>query len=190
MQDISTYLQQEVEAHRKAMDLFIRHTRHDFITVADKLLSAIRAGNKIMLCGNGGSAADAQHIAAELSGRFRKKRGGLPAIALTTNTSALTAIGNDYDFEYIFARQIEAISKPGDVLIAISTSGQSPNMMRAVEVARGNGCLTLCLSGGPGNPLSMFSHHAIMVPSEDTARIQEMHILVGHILCGWIEENL
>jgi D-sedoheptulose 7-phosphate isomerase len=157
---------------------------------AERLLTALRAGHKVLLCGNGGSAADAQHIAAELVGRYTRERRGLPAIALTTDTSALTAIGNDYGFDRIFARQVEALGQSGDVLIAISTSGNSPNVLQAVEKARGMGVVTVGLAGRGGGALRTASDLCIVAPHDETARIQELHITIGHILCDLVEAAL
>ena len=150
---------------------------------------AICSGNKIILCGNGGSAADAQHIAAEFTGRFVKERKALAAISLTTDTSAITAIGNDYGFDKIFERQVEAIAFPGDVLIGISTSGNSQNVVNAIKKANDIGCFTIGLSGNDGGELSRICISNIVIPSSKTARIQEMHILVGHIFCDYIDRN-
>ncbi|MEW6444679.1 MAG: D-sedoheptulose 7-phosphate isomerase [Pseudomonadota bacterium] len=152
------------------------------------LVRALRGGARILLCGNGGSAADAQHIAAELVGRFARARRGLPAIALTTDTSALTSIGNDFGFDQLFARQVEALAREGDILIGISTSGNSRNVIEAVTVARGLGVVTIGLLGGAGGELKDRVDHALIVPSPDTPRIQECHILIGHIWCAMIDE--
>jgi D-sedoheptulose 7-phosphate isomerase len=148
---------------------------------------ALLSGKKILLAGNGGSAADAQHIAAELVGRFVKERKGLPAIALTTDTSALTAIGNDYGFENIFARQIDTLAVQGDVFVGITTSGNSFNIIKAVEAARAKGLKIIVLSGKNGGQLRGCGDVEIIVPSDITARIQEMHILIGHIICEFID---
>jgi D-sedoheptulose 7-phosphate isomerase len=154
------------------------------------ILGALKNGNKIILCGNGGSAGDAQHIAAELTGRYKVERRGLPGLALTTDTSALTAIGNDYGYEYVFSRQMEALAVPGDVLIAISTSGNSRNVINAIEKAREIGCDIMGLSGRDGGRMnSVCGDMNIVVPSDDTARIQEMHILIGHILCQIVDDG-
>ncbi|MEW6765585.1 MAG: D-sedoheptulose 7-phosphate isomerase [Pseudomonadota bacterium] len=152
------------------------------------LVEALRRGGRIFICGNGGSAADAQHIAAELVGRFAHPRRGLPAIALTTDTSALTSIGNDFGFDHVFARQVEALAREGDILIGISTSGNSRNVIEAVTVARGHGVVTIGLLGGAGGELKDKVDHALIVPSPDTPRIQECHILIGHIWCAMIDE--
>jgi D-sedoheptulose 7-phosphate isomerase len=146
-------------------------------------------GNKILICGNGGSAADAQHIAAEFVGRYETERAALPAIALTTDTSALTALANDYDFERIFARQVDALAREGDLLIAISTSGNSPNVIAAVMKARQKGCRILGMTGAKGKKLASLCDRAVLVPSERTARIQEAHITIAHIWCEIIDEK-
>jgi D-sedoheptulose 7-phosphate isomerase len=151
--------------------------------------NAIKNGQTLFLCGNGGSAADAQHIAAEFTGRFLKEREGLPAIALTTDTSALTAIGNDYGFSRIFSRQIEALGKSGDVLIAISTSGNSENVLEAITEAKRKKMLVLGLTGKDGGKMELACNVNIIIPSAITARIQEMHILIGHIFCEMVDSN-
>jgi D-sedoheptulose 7-phosphate isomerase len=153
------------------------------------ITDCIEKGNKVLLFGNGGSAADAQHIAAEFTGRFVKERRSLPAIALTTDTSAITAIGNDYGFDRIFERQVEGLANPGDVLIGISTSGNSPNVVKALEAGKNQGCKTIGLSGRDGGQMNICSDINIVVPSNITARIQEMHILIGHIICEAIDAD-
>ena len=150
-------------------------------------LNTLQNGNKIMIAGNGGSAADAQHIAAELVGRFTTERRALAAIALTTDTSILTSIGNDYGFNSIFARQIQGLGKSGDVFIAISTSGNSANIMEAVKEAKIQGVKTIGWLGKLGGALKILVDLPIVIDSNDTARIQEMHILIGHILCEYID---
>jgi D-sedoheptulose 7-phosphate isomerase len=154
------------------------------------LVDALRRKAKVFFFGNGGSAADAQHLAAELAGRFLRERRALPGLALTTNSSCLTAIGNDYSYEVVFARQIEALGTSGDVAIAISTSGNSTNVLRAVEMARTMGLFTLGLTGRDGGQLRELAHLCLRVPSDHTPRIQEMHILLGHILCEIAEEGV
>jgi D-sedoheptulose 7-phosphate isomerase len=153
------------------------------------LRNCIKNGGKILICGNGGSAADSQHIAAEIVGRFKKERKGLPAIALTTDTSILTSVGNDYGYDYIFARQVEALSTPKDVLIGITTSGNSANVVRAIEAANEIGASTIGLTGGTGGKLNALCEHNIIVPANVTARIQEAHIFIGHCLCEIIESD-
>jgi D-sedoheptulose 7-phosphate isomerase len=157
---------------------------------AELMIATLRAGGKVMLCGNGGSAADAQHIAAELMGRYRKDRAPLPALALTVDTSALTAIANDYAFADVFARQLKGIGQKGDLLIAISTSGNSPNVLRAVEAAKEMGIATLALTGQPGGRLAGLADLAIPAPAAPSNAVQEMHIALGHILCGILEDAL
>jgi D-sedoheptulose 7-phosphate isomerase len=147
----------------------------------------LHSGNQIFWCGNGGSAADAQHLAAEMVGRFRRERRGLPSIALTTDTSVLTSIANDYGYEAVFSRQIEALGRPGDVLVGISTSGNSCNVIAALEVARLRGVTTVAFTGAGGGRMGPLTDHLFAVGSRDTARIQEAHILAGHMLCDWLE---
>lgn len=157
----------------------------------DDAVKCLSGGGRIFLCGNGGSAADAQHIAAELSGRYVKERPGLAGIALTTDTSVLTAVGNDYGFERIFARQVEALGRPGDLLIGISTSGNSANVLAAFETAERMGVKTWGFSGRDGGRMTtMIGAQNIVVPIQETARVQEMHILLGHLLCEGIDELL
>ena len=154
---------------------------------AHLLIDALANGKKILICGNGGSAADSQHIAAELVGKLCIKRRALPAIALTTDTSNLTAVGNDFGYEWIFQRQVEALGQPGDVLLGISTSGKSPNVLSAVKTARDQKMKVLAFSGGEGGPLAKAADVAVVIPSTNTQRIQESHITVGHVLCELIE---
>jgi len=157
---------------------------------ADAMTKCLRSGNKILFFGNGGSAADAQHLAAELSGRFLKERPSLSGWALTTNTSAMTAIGNDYSFDEVFTRQIQGIGRPQDIAFAISTSGNSPNVLKAVELAREKKMISIALAGKTGGKLRERVDHCICIPSDQTPRIQEAHILTGHILCELIDEDL
>ena len=151
---------------------------------------ALQAGNKILLCGNGGSAADAQHIAAELVGRYEQERRAFPAISLTTDTSALTALSNDYGYEEIFARQVKALGNSGDVLIAISTSGKSSNVVNAADQARTLGCRTIALTGCSGEPLASRCDLAVVVPSNRTSRVQEAHITIGHLWCEMVDNAI
>src|SRR5438552_35941 len=157
---------------------------------AEVITTCLRAGGKLLLFGNGGSAADAQHLAAEFVGRFVRERPGLPAIALTTDSSILTAVGNDYGFDQIFARQVQALGCPGDVAIAISTSGNSPNVIEGVKAAKRGDLKTIGLSGQDGGLLAKEADIAITIASRSTARIQECHITIGHILCELKEEAL
>ena len=158
--------------------------------VADLIVATYRRQGKVLIAGNGGSAADAQHIAAELVSRFTFERPALPALALTTDTSILTGIGNDYGYDSLFSRQVEASGRPGDVFIGISTSGNSTNIVRALEAARANGLITVGLTGATGGKMGGLCDHCLKVPSNDTPRIQECHITVGHILCAHTENTL
>jgi len=160
------------------------------VAVADAAVRSIEAGGKLILLGNGGSAGDAQHIAAEFVGRFAMERRALPALALSVNTSCLTAIGNDYGYDQVFARQMEALGRPGDMAIGISTSGKSLNVLRGLEKARTLGLYTVALTGGSGGTLKPVVDHCICVPSVSTARIQECHILIGHIISELVEAIL
>ena len=158
--------------------------------VTTKIIQAFKDGNKLLLCGNGGSASDAQHIAAELSGRFIKERKPLYAEALHVNSSYMTAVSNDYGFESTYSRMLEAIGKKGDVLIALSTSGNSENVINAVKMANSLGMLSVGMTGAMGGKIKDLCQHNIIIPSSNTARVQEAHILVGHIFCQIIEEQL
>ena len=158
--------------------------------VSRRMAEVLRGGGKLLFFGNGGSAADAQHLAAEFVNRFLLDRGPLAALALTTDTSALTSIGNDLGFDQIFARQVEALGRPGDLVVAISTSGNSLNVLRGVEAARRLGCATVGLTGGSGGLLAQAVEEAFVVPSAETPRIQEAHITLGHVLCALVEELL
>ena len=158
--------------------------------VSALLANRLRAGGTLFTCGNGGSAADAQHIAAELSGKFYLHRPGLPALALTVNTSALTAIANDFSYDEVFSRQLEAQARPGDVLFALTTSGRSPNCRKAVAWARGNGVLTVAFTGSRGSDFASLCDHAFVIASDDTPHIQEAHITLGHALCALAEAAL
>ena len=180
----------EIKAHQVVVEATLSTLQSRIYTASIIASEALKNGHKIMLCGNGGSAADAQHIAAELSGRYKTERRGLAGLALTTDTSVLTAVGNDYGFDRIFDRQVEALAQKGDVLIGISTSGHSKNVVRALSLARNMGCRTVGLSGRDGGVMSEFCDVNIIVPSDDTPRIQEMHILIGHILCQAIDDTV
>ena len=162
----------------------------NIVGAVELCVESLRAGGKVMFAGNGGSAADAQHWSAELVSRFNYDRPGLAAIALTTDTSALTAIGNDYGYEFSFSRQVEALGRPGDVLIAISTSGNSPNVLKAVEAAKSNAILVIGLTGANGGKLAAACDLAFQVPSDATPRIQEGHEFLGHMLCELIETEM
>ncbi len=160
------------------------------VAIAGRIVATFQRGGKVLLCGNGGSAADAQHIAAEFVSRFRRERRGLPAIALTTDTSILTAIGNDYGYERVFARQVEALGQPGDVVVGISTSGTSASVLAAMRAARERGLTAIGLAGATGGLLIDHVDVCLCVPSQNTARIQEVHITVAHVVCEIVERSL
>ena len=160
------------------------------VRIVEEIVKALKDGGKIIFFGNGGSAADAQHLAAELVGRFKLERRGLPALALSTNTSVLTSVGNDYSFAQVFARQVEALGKREDVAMGISTSGGAVNVIEGILAAKARGIFTIGLTGGKGGKLAELVDLAIVVPSPDTARIQEAHITVGHLVCQLVEERL
>jgi D-sedoheptulose 7-phosphate isomerase len=171
----------------KTKETFIEENVSTIISLAEKIALAFTSDRKLILCGNGGSAADAQHIAAEFVNRFILERPPLPAIALTTDTSIITSIGNDYTFEEIFSKQVKAIGVEGDILLAISTSGNSRNIIAAIRAARSQGIYTVGLSGGDGGRLAGLSDLAMVVKNNSTARIQETHILTGHIICQLVD---
>ena len=184
----SEVLARSLEEHLKTIQALI-DSRLAEIEAAGRLIwDALKSGNKILLCGNGGSAADAQHIAAELVGRYELQRRAFPAISLTTDTSALTAVSNDYGYEEVFSRQVEALAVAGDVLIAISTSGKSPSVVRAADQARARGCKTVALTGCSGEPLTSHCDLAVVVPSDRTSRVQEAHITIGHLWCEIVDK--
>ncbi len=183
-------LSRELEEHREVFEATARMLKDPLIRVLDILERSLRAGGKILLFGNGGSAADAQHIAAELVIRYAGNRRAFAAISLATDTSALTACGNDLGFEAIFERQIEALGRPNDVAVGISTSGNSANVLRGLRLARGMGLTTVGLTGAGGGQMTALCDAAVVVPSGVTARIQEMHISIGHILCKGLEQRL
>jgi D-sedoheptulose 7-phosphate isomerase len=158
--------------------------------IAAVVIAALRSGNKLLIIGNGGSAADAQHIAAEIVGRYKQDRPAWAAIALTTDTSALTAIANDYGFEQVFARQVEGLGQRGDVLLALSTSGRSPNILAALRTARERGLVTIGFTGSKGEALAEFCDHLLVAPSADTPIVQQIHLAVAHGICEEIEQTL
>jgi D-sedoheptulose 7-phosphate isomerase len=184
--EIRSLFDKNIELHQIAKEALTAKIAEAAVLI----IEAYGQSKKLLLCGNGGSAADAQHIAAELVGRFKKERRGLPAIALTTDTSIMTAVANDYWYDLLFARQIEALGDKDDVLIAISTSGNSANIIRAVEAARFKGLKTIGLLGSDGGKLKDLVDVALIVPSPDADRAQEVHILIGHILCSLIDEKI
>lgn len=176
------------KSHETLTSLTYEHCGSTILRLASCIIDALEDGRKVFFMGNGGSAADAQHLTAELVGRFTRERQGLPAIALTTDTSILTAIANDYGYDQIFSRQIEALAQDGDVVVGISTSGNSPNILKAMEAASNKGCILVGFAGNKGGKLYENTDLCITVPSLVTARIQEMHILIGHVLCDIVEE--
>ena len=183
-------VEQIIAEHVAMVNAIREHCQPDIVRFAEVCTAALKAGRKVLFCGNGGSAADSQHLAAELIGRFQKERRGLPGIALTTDTSILTAVGNDYGFDSVFSRQVEALALPGDVVVGLSTSGNSPNVVRALEAAKAIGAVTVGLTGRNGGKLARTSDICIKVPAEVTARVQEGHSLIGHIVCQLIDEGV
>lgn len=186
---MQSYIENEFEKISQNF-LNLKELAPQILEVANVCVNALKNNNKILLCGNGGSAADSQHIAAEFVCKYKKERPALNAIALTTNTSVLTAAANDLAFDYIFERQIESFGKAGDVLFALSTSGKSINVIRAVEKANELGVKTIALTGADGGALKYKANLIIKVPSDITNNIQEMHIAIGHIICDIVEKNL
>jgi D-sedoheptulose 7-phosphate isomerase len=178
------------DEHARLQREFLKHGTDMVVRVAEVLLQAFRKGRTVYFFGNGGSAADAQHLAAEFVNRFRVERRALPALALTTDTSTLTAIANDSSFDRVFARQIEAFGRPDDVAVGISTSGESPNVIAGIRQARQQGLVTIGFSGGDGGALLRESDHCIVVPSKTTARIQELHLIAGHAICDIVEQEI
>jgi len=183
-------IKNEFLSHLETVNKTIEIMQEHLAEASTLAVETLKSGNKILLCGNGGSAADAQHIAAELVGRYKSERRGLPAIALTTDTSALTAISNDYGYDRVFDRQVEALANKGDLLIGISTSGNSANILSALQAAKDLGCNTLGMSGKDGGKMNDICDINLIVPSDDTPRIQEMHILLGHTICQIIDNEL
>ena len=179
----------ELTAHKEVIEKVIDSLQQDIKRACEIALNTINSGNKIILVGNGGSAADAQHIAAEFTGRYKVERKGLPAIALTTDTSALTAIGNDYGYEFVFERQVEALANKGDLIIGISSTGNSANIINAFKKGKEIGCNSIGFSGKGGGKFNGACDLNIIVPSEDTPRVQEMHILIGHIICQIVDNS-
>jgi D-sedoheptulose 7-phosphate isomerase len=183
------FLSRELDEHTDTVVRTREQLSAEFARLVSTCAEALRGGHKILFFGNGGSAADAQHLATELVVRYRTNRRALPAIALTTDTSALTAIGNDFGFESLFSRQVEALCRAGDVAIGISTSGNSENVIRGLQAARANGAVTVAFTGEGGGRLAGQVDVCIFVPSKITARIQEMHLMLGHVLCELLEQE-
>jgi D-sedoheptulose 7-phosphate isomerase len=180
----------ELEESANIKKIIAQNLSDTIVNAAKMIIDAYKTGGKVLLIGNGGSAADAQHIAAELVGRFKLERKGLPAIALTTDTSILTALANDYGYDTVFSRQLETLANDKDILIAITTSGTSPNILKAVEMARSKNITVIGLTGGDGGKLQDVADITIAVPSDSTPRIQESHITIGHIICNLVEKEL
>ena len=179
----------ELLADRRGL-LDAPHYQEQVVAIAAAIAQAFRSGHKVLWCGNGGSAADAQHLAAEFSGRFLRERGGLPSEALSVNTSALTAIANDYGYDNVFARQVEAFARPGDVVVGITTSGKSPNVLRALAAARKAGATTVAFTGNGGGPIADDAELILLGPHGYSALVQEVHITLGHIICDLVEQDL
>jgi D-sedoheptulose 7-phosphate isomerase len=186
--NIDNFIEEQLLAAAMLRTALATGYRSQISGIAEAVVSTFLSGHKLLLCGNGGSASDAEHIAAEFVGRFRRNRIPLPAIALTANGANLTAIGNDFGFEDVFARQVEALGQPGDLLIALSTSGQSRNILRAVETARAGGLTTVGLTGARGAEFASACTLCLVVPSAETAQIQECHMAVCHLVCEVVDE--
>jgi D-sedoheptulose 7-phosphate isomerase len=185
-----------IAVHLDASLAALQHAAHDEVlldvarNIAAAIIAALRSGNKLLIIGNGGSAADAQHIAAEIVGRYKQDRPGYAAIALTTDTSALTSIANDYGFEQVFSRQVEGLGKRGDVLLALSTSGKSPNILAALRFARDRGLVTVGFTGSRGENLRALCDHLLIAPSDDTPVIQQIYLAVAHGICDEVEQTM
>ena len=189
--NVKKIFESEINEHISSIDFFLKNYFDDFKEFLDLVIKTLKKGNKIILFGNGGSASDAQHIAAELVVKYKKKRRSIPAISLSTDTSTLTAIGNDFSFNEIFSRQIESIGKPGDIAIGITTSGKSKNVINALKLAKKKKITSVILTKKKypnKQQLEKISDFILGVPAEETARIQELHILVGHLMCAVIDE--
>jgi D-sedoheptulose 7-phosphate isomerase len=184
-------LANELKTHQDVLEQTVEQMADVIEQIVNALIRCFRQGNKLMICGNGGSAADAQHVAGEFVNRFRYDHAALPAVALTTDTSILTSIGNDSAFEYIFSRQVEALAKLGDILVGISTSGGSPNVLKALETGQKLGLTTIAFTGEKGGELmGSKCDLCLVVPSDDTPHIQESHIFIWHVICGVVEQIL
>jgi D-sedoheptulose 7-phosphate isomerase len=186
----TAWIERAAAAHQETIARFVREQGKELAGVAEWLLGAVEGGAAVLFFGNGGSAADAQHLAAELVNRFRRERRALRAVALTTDSSVLTSIANDVDYRRVFARQIEALGSKGDVAVGISTSGASPSIVEGLTTARRSGLRTLGLLGRDGGAARAHCDKALVVAGDDTARIQEAHLLIGHLLCEWLDSRL
>ena len=188
---MSTVVEVEFNLHQSILEQTVKQSSQLIEDLSMLIVRCFQGGNKVLLCGNGGSAADAQHVAAEFINRFRFDRGPLPAIALTTDSSILTCIGNDSAFEHVFSRQVEALARRGDIFVGISTSGGSPNVLRAVDAAKVRGAITVGFTGEKGKDfLGAKCDYSLVVPSADTARIQECHEFAWHVICGLVEKTI
>jgi D-sedoheptulose 7-phosphate isomerase len=185
-----TEITSQLAEHREVIARVERELSPLIAEMVTMLVETFKRGGKLLVMGNGGSAADAQHFVAEIVGRFKMERRGLPAIALSTDTSILTAIGNDYGFDRVFSRQVEALAVPGDLIVGISTSGNSPNVLQALELAREKGCCTVGLLGKDGGTIKDVCDLALIVPTNDTPRVQEGHITIIHIVCDLLEKTM
>jgi len=186
------YAAQQIEEAHRVLGLMREDAalQRAVTDAAEACVTSLKAGGKVLFAGNGGSAADAQHMAGEFVSRFMFDRPGLAAVALTTDTSILTAIGNDYGYDKLFERQVQALGRQGDVLVVYSTSGKSPNVLRALEAARAQGVVTIGFTGNRGGPMHALCDHVLATPSADTPKIQEGHLVLGHILCGLVERRM
>jgi len=185
----NSLIEAAIQDHLKAVDT-VTSSMKEILDAVNLIQKTFLSGNKMLICGNGGSAADSQHFASELSGRYEKERPGLPAISLATDSSALTAIANDYNYQKVFSRQLQALGRPNDVLFAISTSGNSENVLDAIQYAKTNQISTVALTGKSGGKIANFVDIPIIVNSPKTARIQEIHILIIHLICELLESTL
>lgn len=183
-------IKEQLQSHRLLMEVVERDMSHLISEVTEALVETFRSGGKLIVMGNGGSAADSQHFVAEMVGRFKMERKALPAVALSTDTSILTAIGNDYGFDSVFSRQVEALASAGDMVLGISTSGNSANVLKALQLAREQGCRTAGLLGKDGGSIKSACDFSLIVPTSDTPRIQEAHITIIHIICDLVEKEL
>ena len=189
---MTTYAAQQIEEAHRILGLMREDAalQQAVAAAAQSCITSLKGGGKVLFAGNGGSAADAQHMAGEFVSRFMFDRPGLAAVALTTDTSILTAIGNDYGYEKLFERQVQALGRKGDVLVVYSTSGKSPNVLRALEAARSQGLVTIGFTGNRGGPMHALCDHVLATPSPDTPKIQEGHLVMGHIFCGLVERAM
>ncbi len=185
---MESYIHTYIDAGLKVKNSFLKKISPEIIDFSKTIYQSILNGGKLLICGNGGSAADAQHVAAEFVNRFKRERNPLPAISLSTDTSVITSIGNDYSFDEIFSKQVKALARKGDCFMAISTSGKSPNITNALKAAKEAGCVNLSLTGKDGGEMPPLSDKIIIVPSQDTPIIQEVHLVIEHLICDLVEQ--